>query len=121
VAEPALPVELDLAVGVALGEALAAARLGELVHRARGQAQPLVGAALAPMALPDGVRDRAPAVPRGALPFHRRQAVDVGFGHATTTKPGGVALDFFERQLAHRFDSSGCDAGSVAPGAAAPM
>jgi hypothetical protein len=106
-APAALPFDLRLAVGVALGEALAAALVRDLMHRGRGQPQALVGAALAPVALPHGVGDRAPAVAGGALPLHQRQAVDVGFGQATSAEPGGIALDLFERQLAHRYDSLG--------------
>src|SRR5438105_12594308 len=72
------------------------------MHRVLRVAQPLVGAALAPVALPDRVRYRAPAMARGALPFHQRETVDVGLGQATAASPGGIALDFVERELAHR-------------------
>ena len=118
--ERALPFELRLAVGIALGEALAAARRGKLVHLVRGMAQPRVRAALAPVALADGVRHRAPAMALGALPFHQRQAVAVDLREAAAAAPGGVALDFLERELAHRSHSSGrcAQCGRTAPGAA---
>src|SRR5207253_4464967 len=96
VAAHALPLELHLAVGVALGQALPPSQCGDLVHRVLRLAQPLVGAAFAPVALPDRVRYRAPAMPLGALPFHQRETVDVGLGHATAASPGGIALDFVE-------------------------
>src|SRR5437763_4058462 len=65
----------------------------------------LAGAALAPVALPDRMRYRAPAMALGALPFHQRETVDVGLGQATPAPPGGIALDFVERELAHRTPS----------------
>jgi hypothetical protein len=91
------PLDLRLAVDVALGEALAAARRGEIMHRLRGMAQALVGAALAPVPLAHRMGDGAPAMTLGAFPFHERQAVDVVFRKASPAVPGGVALDFFER------------------------
>jgi hypothetical protein len=97
----ALPVELRLAVRVTLGEALAAALGGDRVHRVDRVAQARVGAALAPMSLSDGVRARAPAMARGALPLHERQAVDVRFADHASAARGGSALDLIERELAH--------------------
>jgi hypothetical protein len=111
------PLDLALAVDVALGEALAAARGGEVVHRVRGMAQALVRAALAPVPLPHGVGDRAPAMALGAFPFHERQAVDVGLGQATAAVALGVALDLFERQLAHMLLPPAADSSATSPNA----
>jgi hypothetical protein len=98
----ALPLELLLAVAVALGDELAAAEQRDLLHLVQRVAQPRVRAALAPMALTDGVRHREPAVPCAAFPFQPRQAVDVVGGQAAPAVACGVALDFVEGELAHR-------------------
>jgi hypothetical protein len=84
-------------------------------------AQPLIGATLAPVPLADGVRHCAPAMALGTLPFHQREAVDVGLGQAAPAAPGGIALDFIDCELAHRRLPLVCDAASVAPRAAAPQ
>jgi hypothetical protein len=109
------PLDLGLAVDVALGEALAAARGGELVHGARRMAQALVGAALAPVPLAYGVRHGTPAMALRALPFHERQAVDVALGDTPAAVAGGVALDLFERQLAHRLLPPASDSSATPP------
>src|SRR5439155_26161036 len=90
VAALAFPLELGLAVGVALGDAPAAAPGGDRVQRGDRMAQLFVGAALAPVPLADGVRHRAPAVPLRALPFHQAEAVDVGLGEAAAAAPRGI-------------------------------
>src|SRR5690349_7957056 len=97
----ALPVELGLAVGITPGEASAAALGGDGMQRSDGVTQLLVRAALAPVALPDGMRHRAPPVPLCALPFHERQAVDVGLGDELATTARRVGADFIEGQFAH--------------------
>jgi hypothetical protein len=121
VAVQALPFELRLAVGVALRQAPPPSHSRNLVHHVLRKAQPLVRAALAPVPLPHRVRYRAPAVALGTLPFHQRQTVDVGLGQAAPALPGGVALDFVDRELAHRKAPLVCDAPMVARRATAPQ
>jgi hypothetical protein len=117
----ALPLHLRLAVGVALGQALPPSHRGDLVHRVLRMAQALVRAARAPVPLADGVRDRAPAMPVGTLPFHQRQTVDVALGQAAPAAPGGIALDFIDREFAHRRLPLVCDARSVSRRGRAPQ
>src|SRR5262249_55284923 len=114
VAVEAFPLELHLAVGVALRQALPPPHSRNFVHHVLRKAQPLVRAALAPVPLPHRVRYRTPAVALGTLPFHQRETVDIGLGQAAPATLGGVALDLVDCELAHRKAPLVCDARMVA-------